>query len=388
MRVLTLFGTRPEVIKLAPVIRELEAAGEFTTVNVHSGQHEGLAQPFVEAFGIRVDHDLRVMRPCQTPSDVCSRVLDALDGVLVREAPDAILVQGDTTTALAGALCAFHARIPVGHVEAGLRSGNDLSPHPEEMNRRLITRLATWHFAATELNRENLLREGVADAQIFVTGNPVVDSVQRVYQRLRPGRALQRVQAEMRHSRILVLTTHRRESFGEAMMENLRVLRRFVNEHPDVGLVFPVHPNPTVVSAARSVLSDHPRVLLIEPLGYEDFIALLSAAWLVVSDSGGIQEEAPSVGRPLLILRENTERPEAVSSGVARLVGGCPERLAAMLEEAASPGSWAETAGTVANPFGRGDAGIIIARTLRGLLRGRSEPRAYAPEVGPTPEDS
>jgi UDP-N-acetylglucosamine 2-epimerase (non-hydrolysing) len=369
VKVLSLFGTRPEVIKLAPVIRALEEPGRgFAAVNVLSGQHDDLVRPFVEAVGIRVDHDLKVMAPGQTPSLVCSRVLASLDPLLEQEAPDALLVQGDTSTALAGALAAFHRRIPVGHVEAGLRSGDVLSPHPEEMNRRLVTRLATWHFAATTLNRDTLLHEGVEDSRIFVTGNPVVDAVHSIQRRLHPGAALARVLAETSGLRRVVLTTHRRESFGEVMADNLRVLRRFVEARPDFALVFPVHPNPAVVSAARSVLNGHPRVHLLEPLGYEDFIALLAEAWLIVSDSGGVQEEAPSLGRPLLILRENTERPEAVQSGIARLVGGRPERLASLLEEAALPGSWAEAAGRVENPFGRGDAGERIVRVLNGLL--------------------
>lgn len=369
MKVLTLFGTRPEVIKLAPVIRALEAPGRsFTAVNVLSGQHDDLVRPFVQAFGIRVDHDLKVMQPGQTPSLVCSRVLASLDPLLARESPDALIVQGDTSTALAGALAAFHRRVPVGHVEAGLRSGDVLSPHPEEMNRRLVTRLATWHFAATELNRETLVHEGVEDERIFVTGNPVVDAVRAIRERLEPAGALARVLAQTEGLRRIVLTTHRRESFGEVMAENLRVLRRFVEARPDVALVFPVHPNPAVVSAARSVLDGHERIHLLDPLGYQDFIGLLARAWLIVSDSGGVQEEAPSLGRPLLVLRENTERPEAVASGVARLVGGRPERLADLLVEAAQPGSWAEAAVGVVNPFGQGDAGDKIAIILTGLL--------------------
>jgi UDP-N-acetylglucosamine 2-epimerase (non-hydrolysing) len=241
------------------------------------------------------------------------------------------------------------------------------------MNRRLVTRLATWHFAATELNRETLVREGVAPDHVFVTGNPVVDAVHAMQEHLSPGPALARVLVETRGLRRIVLTTHRRESFGEVMGANLRTLGRFVEDRPDVALIFPVHPNPSVVSAARTALNGHPRVHLLEPLGYEDFIALLAEAWLIVSDSGGVQEEAPSLGRPLLILRENTERPEAVQSGVARLVGGRPERLAELLEEAAQPGSWAEAAGRVENPFGHGDAGERIALILSGLLSSPEE---------------
>jgi UDP-N-acetylglucosamine 2-epimerase (non-hydrolysing) len=376
IRVLTLFGTRPEVIKLAPVIRALEEDGAFAAFNVASGQHTDLLYPFAERFGVGIHADLRVMEPGQTPSGVCSRVLTLLDPILVEERPEAVLVQGDTTTALAGALAAFHRKIPVGHVEAGLRSGDPLSPFPEEMNRRLITRLATFHFAATEDNRETLLREGVEEEGIFVTGNPVVDALHGVLASSSAGPDVAALLDRTEGMRRIVLTTHRRESFGETMSGNLRVLRRFVEEHPDVALLFPVHPNPVVRETTRSILSGHPRIHLIAPLGYEDFVLLLSSAWLLVSDSGGVQEEAPTLGKPLLVLRENTERPEALRSGVARLVGGEPERLAAMLDEAARPGSWAEQVSGTANPFGAGDSGRRIARILAASLRG--EPLAEA----------
>ena len=367
--VLTLFGTRPEVIKLAPVIAALEArAPALRTVNVTSAQHTDLLYPFVRMFGLRLDHDLRVMQPGQTPSDVCARVLTALDRLLVEERPDLVLVQGDTTTALAGALAAFHRRIPVGHVEAGLRSGDAQSPFPEEMNRRLVTRLATWHFAATARNAAALRAEGVADDTVFVTGNPVVDSLSSIAGRAAISPTMADLLEATRGLRRLVLTTHRRESFGEAMAGNLRVLRRFVERRPDVALLFPVHPNPGVAGPARAILGGHPRVHLTPPLGYEDFIVLLAHAWLVVSDSGGVQEEAPSLGKAVLVVRENTERPEAIEAGVARLVGGQPARLALMLEEASLPGSWIESVGRRPNPFGDGDSGARIAGIVERVL--------------------
>jgi len=369
VKVLTLFGTRPEVIKLAPVIRALERPGRgFETVNVLSGQHADLVRPFLASFAVRVDHDLRIMEPGQTPSLVCARVLAALDPLLKRTTPDVVLVQGDTSTTLAGALAAFHRSVPVGHVEAGLRSGDVTSPFPEEMNRRLVSRLATWHFAATERNRATLLGEGVDAERVFLTGNPVVDALLDVRERAAAGPALAPTLAATAGLRRIALTSHRRESFGQAMRGNLDALRRFVETHADVALVFPVHPNPAVVAETRAALGAHPRIHLLAPLGYEDFVALVAASWLVVSDSGGVQEEAPSLGRPLLILRENTERPEAVLSGLARLVGGRPERLAELLEEAAKPGSWVESVSRIENPFGRGDAGERIAGVLEELL--------------------
>lgn len=368
-KVLTLFGTRPEVIKLAPVIRDIESNFKsLRAVNVTSAQHTDLLYPFVKLFGIRIDHNLRVMEPGQTPNRVCSRVLDLLDPILVEEKPDLILVQGDTTTAMAGALAGFHRRIPVGHVEAGLRSGDIYSPYPEEMNRRLISQIATYHFAATERNRAALIAEGVAEESIFVTGNPVVDSLKGILESTSVSPKIEKVINLTEECKRIALTTHRRESFGDVMAENLRVLRRFIETHKDVALIFPVHPNPKVSGAALEILSSHPRIHLIAPLSYQDFIVLLSRAWLIVSDSGGVQEEAPTLGKPLLILRENTERPESVESGVARLVGGSPVRLAQMLEEVYTDTEWVGKVGQVENPFGRGDSGRqiaeIIARSL------------------------
>lgn len=366
--ILTLFGTRPEVIKLAPVIRALEARDDLRLVSVASSQHTDLLQTFVRMFDIRVDHDLNVMRADQSPNGLAARVLAAIDPVIVREQPDMIVVQGDTTTAMAGALAGFQRRVPVAHVEAGLRSGDVQSPFPEEMNRRLVSRLATFHFAPTEENRALLLSEGVEDGSIYVTGNPVVDALEMVRSRASLTERVRRILETTRGMRRIMLTTHRRESFGAVLAENLRVLRRFVESHDDIALIFPVHPNPRVVEAATELLAGHPRIHLTEPLDYEEFITLLSASWLIVSDSGGVQEEAPTLGKPLLVLRDNTERPEALQSGVARLVGGDPRRLAAMLDEVERGESWADEVCKVDNPFGRGDSGTRIAEIIASLV--------------------
>lgn len=369
-RVLTLFGTRPELIKLAPVIRELEShTDRFQTINVSSDQHTSLLEPFVKLFDVRVDYHLNVMRENQTPTEVCARVLTAMDGLLKEANPDVVLVQGDTTTALAGAMAAFHLKIPVGHVEAGLRSGNVLSPFPEEMNRRLITQVATFHFAATERNRATLLSEGVEDERIFVTGNPVVDSLLWILERAKMSERIENLILRTNGLKRIVLTTHRRESFGETMSGNLAVLRKFVEEREDVALIFPVHPNPNVVKTAYGYLDKHPRIHLIDSLDYEDFISLLSNAWLIVSDSGGVQEETPTLGKPLLVLRENTERPEAIETGVARLVGGEPEMLSRMLEEVYSSDEWTSHIKQTPNPFGDGNAAKRIADTLFSVRR-------------------
>jgi UDP-N-acetylglucosamine 2-epimerase (non-hydrolysing) len=375
-RVVCLFGTRPEVIKLAPVLRALEGRNDrFETLRVSSSQHTDLLHPFAKHFRIEIDRDLAVMRDNQTPSSVAARVLEAFDPVLAEVDPDLVLVQGDTTTAMAGALAAFFRGIPVGHVEAGLRTGNLESPFPEELNRRLITRIARYHFAATDHNVATLRREGVSGEAIALTGNPVVDALQLTVAESYPSPALDAALAGVREPRLLVLTTHRRESFGPRMHRNLEVLRDFVARHDDVALAFPVHPNPRVREPTEAVLAGAPRVHLLEPLGYPDFVSLLGRAWLLVSDSGGIQEEAPTLGKALLVLRENTERPEAVSAGVARLVGKSAESLAAMLESLHADDAWIRGVAGIPNPFGQGDAGERIADAIEGFLSGAPPPR-------------
>ena len=369
--VLSVFGTRPEIIKFAPVIRELRMrASEFRSVVVASAQHTDLLYPFAQYLDVPFDHDLQVMQEGQTPLQVLGRVIAGLEPLLAADRPDVILVQGDTITALAGAMAGFYGGITVGHIEAGLRSGDAHSPFPEEMNRRLITRLADLHFAATPENAATLRSEGVPPETIALTGNPVVDSLNAVRERAAPTPRLEALLQAEAGRRLVVLTTHRRESFGAVMAGNLSVLRKFVERHDDVALVFPVHPNPNVRRTTEDILADVPRIHLTPPLEYPDFITLLSHAWLVVSDSGGVQEEAPSLGKPLLILRENTERPEAVASGVARLVGGTPERLDAMLEEAHADGSWVRRVAETENPFGRGDGGPRIVDAIARHVRG------------------
>jgi UDP-N-acetylglucosamine 2-epimerase (non-hydrolysing) len=364
---LTVFGTRPEVIKLAPVVAELERRPRrFRTVNVSSGQHPDLIAPFVSLFNIRIDRDLAVMRPGQPLSQLFARVLTELDPVFEEVHPDAVLVQGDTTTAVAAALAAFHRGIPVGHVEAGLRTDDPLSPFPEEMNRRLLTRIARWHFAGTVNHCRTLRREGVPRDRIFRTGNPVVDALKQIGTANPPSPRLRAILDATRGLKRVVLTTHRRESFGSVLEGNLTALREFVARHADTALVFPVHPNPTVRAVAEAVLAGRDRVHLTDPLDYPDFIGLLSGAWLIASDSGGVQEEAPSLGVPLLVLRESTERPEALDVGAARLAPS-PEVLAAMLEHAYSANPQ-ESDRSVSNPFGDGFAARRIVRALARLL--------------------
>jgi UDP-N-acetylglucosamine 2-epimerase (non-hydrolysing) len=377
LKILVLFGTRPEAIKLAPIIHELKKKF-IQTVIVSSSQHKELLKPFLKMLEIETDFDLRVMKNDQTLSQVCSRVLAKLDTVLESEEPDLILVQGDTTTALAGALAGFNRKIPVGHVEAGLRSGNLQSPFPEEMNRRLISQIATFHFAATESNRSNLVNEQIPTEKIFVTGNTVVDTLHFILKKLEPSKKIIEIIEATEGKKRILLTTHRRESFGEAMSGNLKVLRDFVEKCKDVCLIFPVHPNPNVRAVTEEILSDHSRIHLLEPLDYTDFVALMKAAWLIVSDSGGIQEEAPSLGKPLFVLRENTERPEAIRSGVARLVGGNPRTLKLMLEENYAVQTWIKSVGEVSNPFGDGKSAKRITRIIEEKLNPKVSRKAEA----------
>jgi UDP-N-acetylglucosamine 2-epimerase (non-hydrolysing) len=361
-KILVLFGTRPEAIKLAPVISELKRRRIPTTV-VSSSQHTDLLVPFLKIFDISVDHDLKVMTENQTPNAVCAKVLQGLDAVFDKENPNIILVQGDTTTAFAGAFAGFNRRVPVGHVEAGLRSGNINSPFPEEMNRRLVSQVAAFHFAATGDNVENLRREGVDDDKIFLTGNTVVDALHYIRENAVPSENIAQLLRKTQGFRRLLLTTHRRESFGEKMSGNLLALRDFVLGHPDVCLLFPVHPNPNVRGVTNDILAGCERVHLLEPLDYTDFICLMKEAWLIASDSGGVQEESPSMGKPVLILRENTERPEAVASGVAKLVGGNGS-LGLLLEENYSDETWINSVRSIVNPFGDGRAAEKIVDIL------------------------
>ncbi|MCS6874085.1 MAG: UDP-N-acetylglucosamine 2-epimerase (non-hydrolyzing) [Pyrinomonadaceae bacterium] len=361
-KIMVIFGTRPEAIKLAPVIHELKTV--FKTVVVSTSQHLDLLKPVLNLFEIEVDHELKVMTKNQTPHRVCARSLEKLDKIITAEKPDLILVQGDTTTTLSGALAGFYHRIPVGHIEAGLRSGNIYSPFPEEMNRQLVSKIATYHFAATKGNRDNLLAEGIPTERVFVTGNPIVDALKSFLEKLSPSEKILSLIKETEGKKRVLLTTHRRESFGETMRQNLIVLRDFVAKHKNLCLIFPVHLNPKVKDLTCEVLSGQERVYLLEPLNYGDFIFLMKSSWLIVSDSGGVQEEAPSLGKPVLILRDTTERPEAIQAGVAKLVGGSPQKLKQMLETNYSVETWIKSVKEVANPFGDGRASKRILKIL------------------------
>jgi UDP-N-acetylglucosamine 2-epimerase (non-hydrolysing) len=370
-KVATIFGTRPEAIKLMPVLQALETHRDHLTSEVIStSQHTDLLAPLIGALGIRVDHHLGVLVPGQTLDQLLGRLLSSLDPVLNAMQPNCIVVQGDTTTALAGALAGFHRKLPVFHVEAGLRSGDITSPFPEEMNRRLISSLATHHMAATPGAAAALRSEGIAEARIVMTGNPIVDAVQFVKRAIPPSAAIADMLNTLRSSKILVVTTHRRENFGATLRGYLIALRDFTLSHPDVTLLFPVHPNPSVRAECTSVFQNAPRIRLLDPMIYPDFLHVLDHAWMIASDSGGIQEEAATLKKPIMILRDTTERPEVVNSGFGRLVGHDAKTLWAELTRAYSDGVWTSDIQQIVNPFGSGDAGVKIANCILQSSRG------------------
>ena len=312
-------GTRPEAVKVAPVIRRLLESPTLAPLVISTSQHREMTRRIFHDFGISVDVDLDVMRPRQNLWDLTARVSSKMGAFFNRNPVAAVLVQGDTTSAFVGALAAFYHKLPVGHIEAGLRSHDRYSPFPEEMNRMLLGCVAGWHFAPTPYAARQLRRENVAADDIFMTGNTVVDAlhwmVQRVSDDVLPGAA------RNKDRRLVLVTCHRRENLGEPMVEVADAVRELADKHEDLHFLFPVHPNPAVRDAVSPVLSNHPRITLCEPLGYDEFLAALKKAWLVLSDSGGVQEESTALGKPVLVLRKETERPEGVKAGTLKLVG-------------------------------------------------------------------
>lgn len=352
-------GTRPEAIKMAPVVRALRAASWARCRVIATAQHRGLLDQMLERLRVPVDHDLDLMMDGQRPSDLISRLLPALDAVLTQEKPDAVLAQGDTATVLGAALCAFHARVPFGHVEAGLRTRDLEHPFPEEGYRQMVSRIARWHFAPTESAAAALRDESVASDRIHVTGNTCIDTLFQTVADLGPPKE--------RPGRVILLTAHRRENFGAPLRAIFSAVLELVKRFPDVRVLYPVHPNPNVQVPATEMLANHPRVELCAPMDYFEFVYAMRCAKLILTDSGGIQEEAPALGKPVLVLRETTERPEAVDSGVARLVGTNPAQI---VREASrlltDTESYARMARGV-SPFGDGHAAERIANVLASL---------------------
>jgi UDP-N-acetylglucosamine 2-epimerase (non-hydrolysing) len=369
-RLLLVVGTRPEAIKLCPVFLELQRRSEFAVQLCATAQHRELLDQVLDVFGVAPDWDLDLMRPGQTLAETTARVITGLEAVLQDARPDMVLVQGDTTTTLCGALAAFYHRIPVGHVEAGLRTWDPQQPFPEEMNRVLTSRLATLHFAATRWAAENLLREGVPEARIAVTGNPGIDAVLWVRDRLEQGLLPSRPWPQLDGSRKLILVTaHRRESFGEGFRRICAALAELA-ARDDVEIVYPVHPNPNVQVPVRQLLAGIPNIHLIEPLEYVPFVDLMRRAWLVLTDSGGIQEEGPSLGKPILVLREKTERPEGVEAGSVKLVGTQTRRIVEEAVRLLEDRQEYERMARVHNPYGDGQASRRIADAIHSFFVG------------------
>lgn len=364
IRVLSVFGTRPEAVKMAPVVRALRAAPErFESVVCVTAQHRAMLDQVLQVFELEANADLDLMVPGQSPAEIVAGVLAGLPPLIRRVRPDVVLVQGDTMTTFAAAFAAFLERVPTGHVEAGLRTGDRWQPFPEEMNRVLTTRIAALHFAPTAASRDALLAEGVPASDVYLTGNTVIDAL---LQTVRPGyRFRTPALAALEPGRRLVLvTTHRRESFGAPLRSICGAVRELAGRFPDLQFVLPVHPNPQVKATVEEFLCDLPAMHLIEPVDYLEFVHLIARADLVLTDSGGVQEEAPSLGKPVLVLREVTERPEGVAAGTARLVGTGQDRIVAAASELlTSPEAYARMANAV-NPYGDGHAGRRIAAVL------------------------
>ncbi len=367
-KILVVIGTRPEAIKMAPLVHALRANSSLQTIVCLTGQHRGMLDQALEVFDIKADVDLDLMKQAQGLSELNSRVLTGIDEVLQCHSPDCVLVHGDTTTAMAAGMAAFYRHIPVGHVEAGLRTHDMQHPWPEEMNRRVIDLMATYHYAPTEVSRDNLLKEGIASESIFVTGNTVIDALLMVTERLDRDQLLtQRLAASFSFldpvKRMILVTGHRRENHGEPLINVCRALKHLAG-HPDVQIVYPVHPNPNVRKVVGEVFGDSPRIHLIEPLDYLHFVYLMRAAHVILTDSGGIQEEAPSLGKPVLVLREVTERPEAVEAGTVKIIGTDTRRIIEECERLLNDDVYYCTFSQRKNPYGDGHASQRIVTTL------------------------
>lgn len=375
------FGTRPEAIKMAPLVKEFQArANEFDTIVCVTGQHREMLKQVLELFDIKPDYDLEIMKEGQDLYDVTTRVLLGMREVLKKTKPDVVLVHGDTTTSTAAALAAFYQQIPVGHVEAGLRTHNIYSPWPEEMNRQLTGRMATYHFAPTELSRDNLLAEGVATDRIFITGNTVIDALLQVVTRVKGnadlrnevsrkllqfGYDVNRLEAGRR---LVLITGHRRENFGEGFLNICRAIQTLSKRFPEVDFVYPMHLNPNVRKPIREIFGDNlgglDNLFFIEPLEYLQFVTLMDRSSIVLTDSGGIQEEAPGLGKPVLVMRDTTERPEAVKAGTVKLVGTDYNQIVGNVEKLLTDEAAYAEMSRANNPYGDGKACLYIADAL------------------------
>ncbi|MDA7861816.1 UDP-N-acetylglucosamine 2-epimerase (non-hydrolyzing) [bacterium] len=365
--VMTIIGTRPEAIKLVPLVLELQSRpDEFKSVVCVTGQHREMLDQVLDAFGVVADHDLNLMAPGQSLGQITARAVAGLTKVCENDRPDVILVQGDTTTAFCGALVGHYQQIKIGHVEAGLRTGNKFSPFPEEINRRLIGQMADLHFPPTAHAESTLLSEGVSTDDVFLTGNTVIDTLLLTRDRVTQNipEAAQAIRPLTKDTRVVLVTGHRRESHGQGFENICNAIRNVADKFEDVNFIYPVHLNPKVQEPVNRILGAHPRIHLVAPLSYEPFVWLLNQSDVVLTDSGGVQEEAPSFGKPVLVMRDTTERPEGVEAGNAKLVGTCQETIESELTRLLSdPAAYSKMA-DAQNPYGDGTASRQIADVL------------------------
>ena len=357
-------GTRPEAIKLAPVIQAFQRSPQFQTQVVLTGQHREMVQQVMDLFGLTADQDLKIMQPKQTLTEITCRSLQGLESLFQSLKPQIVIVQGDTTTAFAAALAAFYQQIPVGHVEAGLRTDNLLNPFPEEANRRLISQIAQLHFAPTQLSLENLGRSGVTGT-VQLTGNTVIDALLTVADQKPP---CEIPGLDWEQYRVLLATVHRRENWGEPLQDILTSFEQILQEFPDTALLLPLHRNPTVREPIQAKLGGHPRVFLTEPLDYAQLVGAIQRSYLLLTDSGGLQEEAPSLGKPVLVLRDTTERPEAIAAGTAKLVGTQPAKVVGEARILLSQSEAYQAMANAVNPFGDGQASDRIVEMVKAYL--------------------
>ncbi|MFE4080481.1 non-hydrolyzing UDP-N-acetylglucosamine 2-epimerase [Paenarthrobacter sp. YIM B13468] len=366
--IMPIFGTRPEAIKMAPIVHALHESEEFDCIVTVTGQHREMLDQVNDLFGISPDHDLDILQPGQSLTDIMTRTMTGLDKLFSANKPDAVIVQGDTTTSTAGAIAAFYHGIPVVHVEAGLRSGNLLSPFPEEANRKITSQITTLHLAPTTTSRANLLAEGVSAEDIVVTGNSVIDALFTTVDKQIPFTDPQLEELAASGRKILLVTTHRRENQGDAMRGVGRALARIADAEPDLVIVLPAHKNPVVREAVLPALEGKPNVVVTEPLAYGEFTRMLSLAHIVLTDSGGVQEEAPSLGKPVLVMRENTERPEAVEAGTVTLIGTDEERIVSQVDRLLNDADHFDAMANAVNPYGDGRASERTVAAIAELL--------------------
>ena len=360
IKVMSIFGTRPETIKMAPVVHELEKREEIESIVCVTAQHREMLDQVLKALKVKPDYDLNIMKQGQTLSDITTRALKGLEDVIKEVKPDIILVHGDTTTTFAGALAAFYQQVAVGHVEAGLRTYNKYSPFPEEMNRQFVGIVSDMNFAPTGRSKNNLLREGKKEETIYVTGNTAIDALNLTVDE----EYSDEITEWIGDDRLIVLTAHRRENLGEPMYRMFKAIRRIIDKYDDVKMVYPVHLNPLVVKAANEVFGDSEKIKLIKPLEVVEFHNLLSRSYLILTDSGGIQEEAPSLGKPVIVLRDTTERPEGIDAGTLKLAGTEEETIYQMVDELLSDSMEYEKMSKASNPYGDGHASERIVDAI------------------------